>query len=151
MPKGYQISQYDIPIGENGFIEIQIGDDARRIRIRRVHLEEDTAKSLHNLGEETLIDYNKSGIPLAEVVTEADFESVEEVTAFAKRMRQIVRYLDVSDAEMQKGQMRFELNMSMQRDSIPKTQLPDYRIEIKNIGSISVLEKVIAFERERHA
>jgi len=148
LPKGYQISQYDQPIGEEGFVEIEVDSDSRRVRIQRVHLEEDTGKSLHN-GDETLLDYNKSGVPLAEIVTYPDFESVEEVILFAKRLKQIVRYLDVSDAEMQKGQMRFELNMSLKPDNMPAGQLPDYKVEVKNIGSISVLEKVINFEFER--
>ncbi len=148
LPKGYQISQYDQPIGEEGFVEIEVDSDSRRIRVQRVHLEEDTGKSLHN-GDETLLDYNKSGVPLMEIVTYPDFESIEEVILFAKRLRQIVRYLDVSDAEMQKGQMRFELNMSLKPDNLPNGELPDYKVEVKNIGSISVLEKVINFEFER--
>lgn len=148
LPKGYQISQYDQPIGEGGYVEIEVESDSRRVRIQRVHLEEDTGKSLHS-EDETLLDYNKSGVPLMEIVTYPDFESTEEVILFAKRLKQIVRYLDVSDAEMQKGQMRFELNMSLKPDSMPAGELPDYKVEVKNIGSISVLEKVINFEFER--
>lgn len=148
LPKGYQISQYDLPIGYEGFIEIDIEGDARRIRIRRIHMEEDTGKSMHD-GDLTLLDYNKSGVPLVEVVTEPDFASVAEVLQFAKRMRQIVRYLDVSNADMEKGQMRFELNMSLREAGTDG--LPDYKVEVKNIGSISVLEKVIAYEHKRQA
>jgi len=149
LPKGYQISQYDKPIGEEGYVEIEYRGDSRRIRIQRVHLEEDTGKSIHGLNDETLLDYNKSGIPLLEIVTYPDFESTEEVILFAKRLRQIVKYLDVSDAEMQKGQMRYELNISVKPDTMPQGQLPNYKIEVKNIGSISVLEKVLNFEVER--
>lgn len=149
LPKGYQISQYDQPIGENGYIEIEVEGDTRRIRIQRVHLEEDTGKSMHGEGDETFLDYNKSGIPLLEVVTYPDFESIEEVILFAKRLRQIVRYVDLSDAQMQKGQMRFELNISVKPDNMPLGQLPDYKVEVKNIGSISVLEKVLNFEVQR--
>jgi len=149
LPKGYQISQFDQPIGENGFVEIEAFGDSRRIRIERVHLEEDTAKSIHTEDNASLIDFNKSGIPLIEMVTKPDFESREEVIAFAKRLRQIVRYTDVSDAEMQKGQMRFELNISL-READSK-ELPGYKVEVKNIGSISVLEKVIDFEMERQS
>ncbi|MEO6728644.1 MAG: Asp-tRNA(Asn)/Glu-tRNA(Gln) amidotransferase subunit GatB [Candidatus Dojkabacteria bacterium] len=151
LPKGYQISQYDQPIGVDGFVEIEVEGDARRIRIQRVHIEEDTAKSMHSEGDTTLIDYNKSGVPLIEIVTHPDFESTEEVVLFAKRLRQIVRYLEVSDAEMQKGQMRFELNISVKTDDLPKGQLPDYKVEVKNIGSISVLEKVLDFEVARQS
>lgn len=149
LPKGYQISQFDKPIGEHGFVEIEVNDDSRRIRIRRVHAEEDTAKSLHQSDNETLIDYNKSGVALIEMVTEPDFDNKEEVLLFARRLRQIVRYTDTSDAEMQKGHMRFELNISIRKAG--DTKLPDYKIEVKNIGSISVLEKVIEFEIARQS
>jgi len=147
LPKGYQISQYDQPIGVDGYVEIEVDGDSRRVRLQRIHLEEDVAKSIHTDNDESLIDYNKSGIPLIEMVTYPDFEGVEEILAFAKRLRQIVRYLDISDAEMQKGQMRFELNMSL-RDENSK-ELPNYKVEIKNIGSISVLEKVMKYEIDR--
>ncbi len=151
LPKGYQISQFDYPIGFEGYAEIEIDGDVRRIRIQRVHLEEDTAKSLHGNSGETLIDYNKSGVPLIEIVTKPDFENVEEVILFAKRLKQIVKYLNVSDAEMQKGQMRFELNISVKPDTMPVGQFPDYKVEVKNIGSISVLEKVLGFEFKRQS
>jgi len=146
LPKGYQISQFDLPFGINGYLEFDLDGDSRRIRITRVHQEEDTGKSIHQ-GNETLLDFNKSGIPLIEIVTEPDFTDTKEVTAFAKRLKQIVRYLGISDADMEKGQMRFELNMSL-RPSGTKT-LPKYKVEVKNIGSISVLEKVIMYEYSR--
>ena len=150
LPKGYQISQFDYPIGKDGYVEIEVEGDSRRVRIQRVHLEEDTGKSLHN-GEETLLDYNKSGIPLIEVVTYPDFESIQEVVNFAKRLRQIVRYNDISEAHMQKGHMRFELNISVLGPNVERNQygLPNYKVEVKNIGSISVLEKVLHYEFER--
>ncbi len=151
IPKGYQISQYDQPIGYEGYVEIEVEGDNRRIRVQRVHLEEDTAKSMHTDNGDTLVDYNKSGMPLIEIVTYPDFASVEEVILFAKRLKQIVKYLDVSDAEMQKGQMRFELNISVKPETMPAGQLPDYKVEVKNIGSISVLEKVMKFELERQS
>lgn len=147
LSKGYQISQFDKPVGYDGFVEIEVGDDSKRIRIQRIHIEEDTAKSIHDDGDETLIDYNKAGVPLAEIVTKPDFQDVEEVLAFAKRLRQIVRYTDTSDAEMQKGQMRYELNISVKKPD--EEGLPNYKVEVKNIGSISVLEKVIEFEIAR--
>ncbi len=147
LPKAYQISQYDQPISQDGYLEVEVQGDSRRIRIRRAHLEEDTGKSIHE-GNATYLDFNKSGIPLIEVVTEPDFEEIEEVTAFAKLLKQTVEYLGVSDAEMQKGQMRFELNISL-RSNEPAGELPNYRVEVKNIGSISVLEKVIEYEMAR--
>lgn len=146
LPKGYQISQYDLPIGFGGYLEVDVEGDARRIRITRVHMEEDTAKSLHT-DTETLVDFNKSGVPLIEIVTEPDFESVNEVLRFAKRLKQTVQYLGVSDADMEKGQMRFELNISLRKDG--ELGLPNYKVEVKNISSISVLEKVINSEIAR--
>lgn len=148
LPKGYQISQYDLPFCYEGFLEIDTDKDAKRIRITRIHMEEDTAKSIHNENE-TLIDINKSGVPLVELVTEPDFQDIKEVLAFAKRLRQIVRYLDISTADMEKGQMRFELNMSLKKSG--DKGLPKYKVEVKNIGSISVLEKVINYEYERQS
>lgn len=147
LPKGYQISQYDLPFGYDGFLEVETREGKQKIRIKRVHMEEDTGKSIHE-GKNTLLDYNKSGMPLIEVVTEPDFTSLEQVTVFSKMLRQIVIYTGVSQAEMQKGQMRFELNLSVKTNE-PENELPNYRVEVKNIGSISVLEKVIQFEVAR--
>lgn len=148
LPKAFQISQYDQPVGEKGYIDVDSNGAQKRITITRVHQEEDTAKSLHN-GHETLIDFNKSGVPLVEIVTEPDFRSVEEVLSYAKKLKQIVQYIGASDADMEKGQMRFELNMSLR--PIGQNELPKYKVEVKNIGSISVLEKVIATEYERQS
>jgi aspartyl-tRNA(Asn)/glutamyl-tRNA(Gln) amidotransferase subunit B len=148
LAKGYQISQYDLPLCHTGFLEVDSEGDARRIRITRAHMEEDTGKSMHGNGE-TLLDFNKSGIALIEIVTEPDFTSTDEVTKFAKRLRQMVRYLDISDADMEKGQMRFELNISVREAGSQK--LPTYKVEVKNIGSISVLEKVIRSETTRQS
>lgn len=148
LPKGYQISQYDKPIGYGGYIEFDVNGDSRRIRITRVHMEEDTAKSTHEKNE-TLIDFNKSGMPLIEIVTEPDFQDGEEIDKFAKRLRQIVRYLGITDADMEKGQMRFELNMSLKKPG--DKGLPDYKVEVKNIASISVLKKVFETEYERQS
>ncbi|MDD3647052.1 MAG: Asp-tRNA(Asn)/Glu-tRNA(Gln) amidotransferase subunit GatB [Candidatus Dojkabacteria bacterium] len=148
LPKGYQISQYDQPIGYEGYLEIDIDGDARRIRITRVHQEEDTGKSIHEK-DHTLLDFNKSGVPLIEVVSEPDFETVEEVIEYAKELRRTVRYLRISDADMEKGQMRFELNISLKEAGAKG--LPDYKVEVKNIGSISVLEKVINSEIKRQS
>lgn len=146
LPKGYQISQYDLPFCYQGYLEVDSSKDANRIRITRIHMEEDTAKSIHN-GADTLVDFNKSGVPLVELVTEPDFRTIDEVLTFAKRLKQIIRYLDISDADMEKGQMRFELNMSLKKSG--SKGLPKYKVEVKNIGSISVLEKVINFEFKR--
>jgi aspartyl-tRNA(Asn)/glutamyl-tRNA(Gln) amidotransferase subunit B len=148
LPKGYQISQYDLPIGHDGYLEIDVEGDSKRIRIIRVHQEEDTGKSVHE-DDSTLLDFNKSGVPLIEVVSEVDFTDVKEVIEYAKELRRIVRYLGISNANMEKGQMRFELNISVKETGMKG--LPDYKIEVKNIGSISVLEKVINFEIKRQS
>lgn len=148
LPKAYQISQYDQPIGYEGFVEIDNDGEWEKIRVTRVHQEEDTGKSIHS-NEGTLLDFNKSGCPLIEVVSEPDMHSVEQVLAYAKRLRQIVRYLGVSNADMEKGEMRFELNMSLRKPG--EKELPKYKVEVKNIGSISVLEKVINTEYKRQS
>lgn len=155
LPKAYQISQYDQPIGFEGYIEIDLPKEkgtneyeTKKIRITRVHQEEDTGKSIHQ-GELTLLDYNKSGCALVEIVSEPDMSSTDEVLAYAKRLRQIVRYLGVSNADMEKGEMRFEVNMSLR--PVGQKELPNYKVEVKNIGSISVLEKVIQTEFERQS
>jgi len=148
LPKGYQISQYDLPFGYNGFLEVELFGDSKRMRINRVHMEEDTGKSTHN-NKETLLDFNKSGVALMEIVTEPDFRDVKEVNAFAKRLKLMVRYLDISSADMEKGQMRFELNMSLR--PLGMSGLPSYKVEVKNIGSISVLEKTINYEYKRQS
>jgi aspartyl-tRNA(Asn)/glutamyl-tRNA(Gln) amidotransferase subunit B len=146
LPKGFQISQYDEPIGYDGFVEIDLGDSKKNIGITRVHQEEDTGKSIHQ-GDTTFLDFNKSGVPLIEIVSEPDFRTVDEVTAYAKLLHQTARYLNISDADMEKGQMRFEINISLRKKG--EKELPDYKVEVKNIGSISVLQKVIEKEIER--
>src|SRR5574341_1774785 len=141
--KGYQISQYDLPLSRNGYILI---DDAgvtksempeveRRVRIgiRRVHLEEDTAKLFHVDGAR-LIDVNRSGVPLIEIVSEPDMHSVEEVRLYALKLRQILRYLGVRSGDMEKGAMRFEANISLRPRG--STELAPTRVEIKNLNSL---------------
>ena len=186
LPKGYQISQYDQPFCRDGLIHLAgvasqhlRGDhqgssevnmqNAKSIRIRRVHMEEDTAKLVHELKNQngegySLIDFNRSGVPLVEIVTEPDFENAKEVVEYLKKLQQIVRYLCVSDADMEKGEMRLEPNISLRpchpelvsgSNEMPKLvrhdneKLPNYKVEVKNINSFRFVEQAINYEIKR--
>ncbi len=141
LAKSYQISQYDKPFCESGEI---ILSGNKRIRIRRVHMEEDTGKLIHE-GDFSLIDFNRSGVPLVEIVTEPDFENSTQVKEYLQKLQQIVRYLEVSNADMEKGDMRLEPNISLSADG----SLPNYKVEVKNINSFSFVERAINFEIKR--
>ena len=143
LPKGYQISQYDQPLCANGYLEVRppVGGRTSRIRIRRVHLEEDTGRLVHEK-DNSLVDFNRAGVPLMELVTEPDLKSAQETKAFSQELQLILRYLGVSDADMEKGQMRVEVNISL--DGGPK-------VEIKNLNSFRAVERAIEYETERQA
>lgn len=149
LPKSYQISQYDQPLCVNGLVKTEFGD----VRITRVHLEEDTAKLSHQEidGKKvSLIDFNRSSVPLVEIVTEPDITSPEQAKAYAKKIHQLIKYLDVSLADMEKGSMRLEANISVQsNEEREKGKLPDYKVEVKNLNSFRYIEKAIAFEFTR--
>jgi len=156
LPKGYQISQYDQPLAFNGYLEI----DGKRIDITRIHLEEDTGQSFHFKEQGyTLLDFNRAGTPLMELVTEPVIHNAAEAKKFCQAYQQILRYLEISNADMEKGEMRCEANISLQtpdswqhRDSqiVPKNkQKLNPKVEIKNINSFRAVEKAINFEIER--
>ncbi len=149
LPKNYQISQYDLPLGGTGFIEIPLeGGQTKRIRITRAHLEEDAGKNLHTAGAFSLVDLNRAGTPLLEIVTEPDMNSPAEVRALAVELQRIVRYLGVSEADMQKGHMRFEPNINLVIERAGQ-QFRTPIVEVKNLNSFRALERSIAYEIQR--
>ncbi len=146
LPKGYQISQYDDPFCFGGYLNL---DNGKKVRITRVHLEEDTAKLQHQEvdGQKlTLVDFNRSGVPLVEIVTEPDIVSGEEAKQFLKKLRDIIRSLGVSDCDMEKGSMRLEPNISW---SESVDNLNDYKVEIKNLNSFRFAAQAIDYDLKR--
>lgn len=146
LPKGYQISQYDRPLCVNGYIDIDLSDGStKRIRVRRAHLEEDTGKLTHIDGG-SLVDYNRAGVPLLEIVTEPDIFSAEEAEAYARKLRAILQYLGVNNGDMSKGVLRLEANISvMHKDDTGYRT----RTEVKNLNSIRSMYRAIEYETAR--
>lgn len=143
LPKGYQISQYKQPLCLNGKLELDSGNTAY---IERVHLEEDVAKSFHE-GDKTLVDYNKSGVPLVEIVSTPCFRNVSDAVDYCKKIQSIVRYLGIGEVNMEKGQMRLEANISLRsKDMEERDELPRYKVEVKNINSFKFMEKAVRAE-----
>jgi aspartyl-tRNA(Asn)/glutamyl-tRNA(Gln) amidotransferase subunit B len=150
LPKGYQISQLDFPLAEHGTIEVTTSSGTSRVRIRRAHLEEDTARLRHEKGSDgkrsSLIDYNRSGVALLEIVTEPDIRDAETARRYAEELRLLLRTIGAADAEMENGQMRVEANVSIR----PSEDAPfGTRAEVKNMNSFRSVEKAIAFEIAR--
>lgn len=154
LPKGYQISQYELPIGRHGWLDVETeSGETRRIGIRRVHMEEDTGKLTHledgrSANGYSLVDYNRSGVPLLEIVSEPDIRSGEEARAYGVKIRQILRYLDVNSGDMEKGVLRVEPNISLRPVG---SRAFGTRTELKNLNSFRALADGTAFELARQA
>ena len=146
LPKNYQISQYDNPIGKNGWIDITVDGQTKRIEIRRVHLEEDTGKLIHAGRDESLIDYNRSGVPLMEIVSEADIRSADEAREYLIRLRAILTYLEVNDGKMEEGSLRCEPNISVRPSGTEKFGT---KTELKNLNSFRAVFRGVDYEIER--
>jgi len=145
LPKGFQISQYDKPLSEKGWIEIEVEGNVKKINITRLHLEDDAGKLTHIPGG-TLVDYNRSGSPLMEIVSDPDIRTPEEAMAYAKEIQNILRFCGASDADMEKGMMRFDASVSIRPKG--ETKL-NHRAEIKNLNSFKSLGAAIKYEVER--
>jgi aspartyl-tRNA(Asn)/glutamyl-tRNA(Gln) amidotransferase subunit B len=150
LPKGYQISQYDEPLSQDGWIEIEVNGARKRIGITRVHLEEDAGKSLHegfpDSAEKSYIDLNRTGVPLIEIVSEPDLRSPEEAYEYLTRLKTLLLYLEVSDCNMEEGSLRCDANVSVRRAGA--TQFGT-KTEVKNLNSFRFLQKALAYEIER--
>jgi aspartyl-tRNA(Asn)/glutamyl-tRNA(Gln) amidotransferase subunit B len=153
MPKNYQISQYDEPLCVDGWLDVDVEGEARRIGITRVHLEEDTGKTLHvgatgriHGADYSLVDYNRAGIPLVEIVSEPDLRSAEEARAYAEELRAVLLALGVSDAKLEEGSMRFDVNVSIR--PVGHAGLGT-KIELKNLNSLRSLYRAVGYEAER--
>lgn len=145
LPKGYQISQYDKPICENGEVTITVNKISRKISITRAHMEEDAGKSTHH-GDYTLLNYNRAGIPLLEIVSGPDMHTPQEAAEYARSIRQIVRYLDVCDGNLEEGSLRCDCNVSVRKKGELKLGT---KVELKNLNSFRFIEKAVEYEIDR--
>jgi aspartyl-tRNA(Asn)/glutamyl-tRNA(Gln) amidotransferase subunit B len=152
LPKGYQISQYDLPLASAGALTFDTTDGPVTVRITRAHLEEDTAKLVHGEGPGgerlSLVDFNRSGVPLMEIVTEPDVRTAEQARRYAEELQLLLRTIGASDADMERGQLRVEANVSLRRRG---TEPFGTRVEVKNMNSFRAVERAVAFEIERQA
>lgn len=146
LPKNYQISQYELPLCENGFIEISVDGKNRRIGITRIHMEEDAGKSIHEGGNFSLVDLNRAGVPLMEIVSEPDIRTPREAAEYMRKLRTILRYLGVCDGNMEQGSLRCDANVSVRPAGSRELGV---KTEIKNINSFKFVEKALEYEIER--
>ena len=149
LPKGYQISQYELPVCEGGYAEIMVDGKIKRIGLTRIHLEEDAGKNLHQPeGGASLVDLNRAGTPLMEIVSEPDIRSPEEASEYLKKLRAILRYIEVSDADMEKGNFRCDANVSIRPVGAKEFGT---RAEVKNVNSFKFVQKALEYEIKRQA
>ncbi|HML35102.1 Asp-tRNA(Asn)/Glu-tRNA(Gln) amidotransferase subunit GatB [Sporomusa sphaeroides] len=150
LPKNYQTSQYDLPIAVNGYLDIEVNGETKRIGITRVHMEEDAGKLVHSgtisNSEYALVDYNRTGVPLIEIVSEPDLRSPEEAKAYLEKMRSILQYIDVSDCKMEEGSLRCDANISLRPAG---TQPFGTKAELKNLNSFRSVQRGLEYEVER--
>lgn len=149
LPKGYQISQYELPVCERGYVEIVVDGKIKRIGLTRIHLEEDAGKNLHQPeGGASLVDLNRAGTPLMEIVSEPDIRTPEEASEYLKKLRAILRYIEVSDADMEKGNFRCDANVSIRPVGAKEFGT---RAEVKNVNSFKFVQKALEYEIKRQA
>jgi aspartyl-tRNA(Asn)/glutamyl-tRNA(Gln) amidotransferase subunit B len=149
LPKGYQISQYELPVCQHGFVEVVVDGKVKRVGLTRIHLEEDAGKNLHTSeAGASLVDLNRAGTPLMEIVSEPDIRSAEEASEYLKKLRSILRYIEVSDADMEKGNFRCDANVSIRPVG---TKEFGTRAEVKNVNSFKFVQKAIEYEIKRQA
>lgn len=145
LTKGFQITQQDEPFAENGFLEIEVDGNLKKIRIQRIHVEEDTGKSTHTDSGKTLLDFNRAGVPLIEIVTKPDLSSAKEAKIFLEDLRQRLRYIEVSDGKMEEGSLRCDVNVNIKDDEGNTHAI----VEVKNLNSFRAVEKAIMYEEKR--
>ena len=144
LPKGYQISQYDEPIASSGILNIKSGNSNKKIRINRIHMEEDAGKLIHDLSDDlSLVDLNRAGVPLIEIVTEPDLSNPEEAVSYLKRLRKILLFAGVSDCDMEKGNFRCDANISLRKKGDAELGV---KTEIKNVNSFRFVQKALEYE-----
>ena len=147
LPKGYQISQYELPLARNGWVEIENSHGSKRVRINRIHMEEDAGKLVHDEHQSlSYVDFNRTGVPLIEIVSEPDIATPEEAAAYLKTLREILRYLEICDGNMEEGSMRCDANISLRPAG---TRTLGTKIELKNMNSFKNVQKALEFEIRR--
>jgi aspartyl-tRNA(Asn)/glutamyl-tRNA(Gln) amidotransferase subunit B len=148
LPKGYQISQYEMPICANGYLDIEVNGATKRVRLTRIHMEEDAGKNIHDHhGDSSLVDLNRAGVPLLEIVSEPDLRNAEEAVVYLKTLRAILKYLGICDGNMEEGSFRCDANVSVR--PVETTTLGT-KAELKNLNSFKAVEKAIEYEIHRH-